>query len=206
MKICLTRFRAKFQYPTAYQVHLLAGALAGKQESKRMCLYHYTHNGMDAELWLQTVGPTTVDDTGPWKAEMQTLDLSTMKLGPQLGFRVRLSPCITQQGHRRDLVEYVKSKGGRSMTWDEARQETPRMWFDQRVDHLGFTVGDLAVEGSRWTKFTKPGCADPVEFGELDVAGIMTITNIERFLNTATNGMGKERAFGCGLMFLYEVE
>lgn len=100
--IFLTRMKAPFALPTPYQIHMMAGDIAGNQTSRRKCLYRFDLNGFNTEMWLQTEESPNLDKC-PWKAETQSLNLSGFQNGRQLGFRVRMNPAICVEGRRRDL-------------------------------------------------------------------------------------------------------
>lgn len=194
--IYLTRLEGPYQFPSPYQVHSMVGDLVGKQPHR--CLYRYDHRGTSAEVWVQTKAPLGMDSVPGWKTETQALDLADV--GTQLGFRVRLNPTVCVEGKKRDLIGYIKGDA----SWFQARERAIRHWFDQRAEALGFRVGDFAIEDHRWREVDKPGY--PVCFGEVDVAGILTVTDKAKLIAAVENGLGRERAFGCGLMFLYEVQ
>jgi len=203
--VFLTRLKAPFAFPSPYQIHLMTGDIAGEQVSRRKCLHRFDDAGINTEMWLQTEAPPNLDKS-PWKAETHALDLSGINAGQQMGFRVRLSPSVCVKGRRQDMVGYVKQTLPPHMqSCSAARPEAVKQWFAKRADSLGFTVNDFEIEGHRWQKIDKPGAAKPIEFNELDVAGIMTVTDTAKLINAVKNGIGRERAFGCGMMFLYVV-
>lgn len=199
MNIYRTLLKSKFQFPTLYQIHLMVGELAGPNRVDDRCLYCFDHNGTTASIMIQTRKPIPLDDLGPWQGTCQEMPIPDAE---RFGFRVRLSPTICVQGHRKDLVGYLREKNG--LTWDESRFEAPNVWFDKRVQHLGFRVDECTVENFAWTKFTKPD-GNTVEFPELDVAGILRVSDREQFEKSVANGIGDERAYGCGMILLYQV-
>ena len=199
MNIYRTLLKSKFQFPTLYQIHLMVGELAGVNNTNNRCLYCFDHDGTTANVMIQTRKPIPLDDLGPWRGTCQEMQIPDAE---QFGFRIRLTPTICVQGHKKDLVGYIREKNG--LTWDESRFEAPNVWFDKRVQHLGFRVDECTVEGFSWAKFTKPD-GNIVEFPTLDVAGILRVSDRGQFEKSVTNGIGDERAYGCGLILLYQV-
>lgn len=199
MKIYHTLLKSRFQFPTVYQIHLMVGELAGPNKSNNRCLYRYDHDGTKAQILMQTRNPVDLADLGPWQGSSQEIEIPDQE---RFGFRVRLSPMVFSKGRRIDLVGHLKRTKG--LTWDESRCEAPNVWFDKRMNLLGFRVDECATEGYTWTKFQKPD-GKMVEYPELDVAGILRVKDRDKFLSIIANGIGDERAFGCGMILLFKI-
>lgn len=76
-----------------------------------------------------------------------------------------------------------------------------RAWLDRKASQGGFTVLDLAIgESVRVVEYV--AYKNPVQFGAVPFLGRLRITDPEAFRKTFTAGIGRHRAWGCGMMSL----
>lgn len=75
-------------------------------------------------------------------------------------------------------------------------------WLEHQGKRHGFTV-DLkktSVRSIRWVSFKKTSSNNPVSFKEAAFEGVLTVTDSTLFRNALINGIGREKAYGMGLM------
>lgn len=76
-------------------------------------------------------------------------------------------------------------------------------WLLKRAEHLGFELNEdeLQVTGSRWYRFRKKKDEKTyVSLLAVTFEGILTVRDAELFKQTLCNGIGREKAFGMGLL------
>jgi CRISPR system Cascade subunit CasE len=68
---------------------------------------------------------------------------------------------------------------------------------------VGFApeIDSLRIDGDDTVRISRGG-GKPVEFGRLDFEGVIEVTNPAALLAAVVTGLGRARAFGCGLMLL----
>lgn len=78
--------------------------------------------------------------------------------------------------------------------------EEIQAWFARKGGGSGFEVNSeqIAINGRRVSRFKK-GSGTAVLF-QVDLSGTLKVTDKELFFKTFCKGIGRGRAFGCGLM------
>ncbi len=107
---------------------------------------------------------------------------------PQYRFEVVINP-IKRESASRKIVPM------------RTREEVAQ-WFSSRSSSWGFTIAkeNLEVTDIFVDTFTKNN--QKVTLGKAKIQGILQIENKEAFLQAFSNGLGKGKAFGCGLLQL----
>ena len=113
--------------------------------------------------------------------------------------------------HRHDVVMDEKKRIG----WSEMRPENRppfyrivadggHRWLNARSSQNGFEVAatDVSVERYMRYKYSNKNGKQRIQFSTLDFTGILTVTRPDDFINMLFSGIGKSRAFGCGLMLV----
>ncbi len=80
-------------------------------------------------------------------------------------------------------------------------EDVARSWLEGQGKLRGFTLDSLAVENYRVSGLKRRGGKDAT-FGILDLKGLLTVSDPEEFTKTLFRGLGRARAFGCGLMLV----
>lgn len=87
-------------------------------------------------------------------------------------------------------------------------QEQQRQWLLERAERNGFLLykDGFDVVETKWLKFRK-GEAKNTEVTLRSAAfeGMLTITDISLFKDALVNGIGRAKAYGCGLMTLARI-
>lgn len=145
--------------------------------------------------------------------------------GQVLAFELRANPVISHtidgKSRRDDVVMHKKKQllAERSLKswsdWDDACPEKPALyelvqeacsnWLVQRAENYGFKLLDienrLNVNGYLQQRADKKG----IRFTSVDFSGLLQVTNPTVFEQSLLKGIGKAKAFGCGLMLIRRV-
>lgn len=73
-------------------------------------------------------------------------------------------------------------------------------WLAQQGAQHGFDLAALTLKGYQPVRLPRAGRAATI--GVFDVAGVLTVRAPEDFLLKLTQGLGRSKAFGCGLMLI----
>jgi CRISPR system Cascade subunit CasE len=81
-----------------------------------------------------------------------------------------------------------------------------RTWFILKEKDCGFTLENDRMEATSYRQqlLRKRGSRE-ISFSSVDLSGVLTVTDIEKFKNTLFNGLGRSKAFGCGLLLIKPV-
>jgi CRISPR system Cascade subunit CasE len=80
-------------------------------------------------------------------------------------------------------------------------------WLQARAESNGFSVAPelVTVDGYQQHESYAKQQKRPVRYSTVDFQGILTVTDPERFRTALFSGIGKAKAFGCGLMLIRRV-
>ncbi|MBA3343230.1 MAG: type I-E CRISPR-associated protein Cas6/Cse3/CasE [Gemmatimonadaceae bacterium] len=135
---------------------------------------------------------------------------ATVARGEEHGRRGKPCDVVMDVLYRMPKTERAVS---RSATIDKAGYE----WLARRGEKDGFDISSEPKEGHRETSsgssarvlsyrtLTLPRRGKPARIGVLDFEGKLQVTDPERFLRAIANGVGRAKAFGCGLMLIRRV-
>ena len=102
-----------------------------------------------------------------------------------------------------ELVQKGEDTGGdfRTSRRMDIANDVARSWFAKQGTHRGYSVENLAVEDYRARKVKRPGSKDAT-IGILDLKGVLKVSEPEKLTDTLYNGIGRSKAFGCGLLLV----
>jgi CRISPR system Cascade subunit CasE len=134
--------------------------------------------------------------------------------GDRLGFTLRANPVVArpeaigQRGKRHDVVMDLLRDvphGERAKARPEAMLTAGRAWLARQGEAHGFApLGDAAVDGYASVRIPRT-TGKPAVFGVLDISGVLEVRDPLAFLTRLSQGFGRARAFGCGLMLIRRV-
>ncbi|MBY4678204.1 type I-E CRISPR-associated protein Cas6/Cse3/CasE [Marinobacterium arenosum] len=75
-------------------------------------------------------------------------------------------------------------------------------WLELRAERNGFQLAGNALEATGYEWRPLPEKGRNAGFSSVDYQGALTVTDPERFTRMLHQGLGKARAFGCGLMLV----
>jgi CRISPR system Cascade subunit CasE len=149
-------------------------------------------------------------ESKPWEPRLRA--------GDRLGFMLRANPTVARgsstrvpgergvRGKRHDVVMDALrdvAPGARAAHRPDAIIAAGRQWLIQQGARGGFVPRDdsLRIDGYDTVRISRTG-GKPVEFGWLDFEGVIEVTDPAALLAAVLTGLGRARAFGCGLMLL----
>lgn len=128
--------------------------------------------------------------------------------GDRLAFALRANATRDRKGQGRvDVVMdalHAVPQAERASRRMEIAQTEARAWLDRQGAKAGFRL--LGVEVGDYSVAALPSHRGPrrgqPQFGILDMTGLLELTNPATFLPALTQGFGRAKAFGCGLMLI----
>lgn len=193
-------------YSAPYIVHQLVADLFA--DGDRQHLYRVTARapGRAHVLVLSAVPPNDGVSGHPWGSATQ---LETKAFDPELQRGMVLDYEIRVNATR--IVTYADGKKKRKDVWDavfEADRDDRRSPHDVYRAYLDRKLqGAARICGTRVTERggVRAARADrrhPIQFIAANAIGSLVIEDPERFLDLVREGIGRAKAFGCGLLCL----
>ncbi|MGP4102539.1 type I-E CRISPR-associated protein Cas6/Cse3/CasE [Nonomuraea sp. KM90] len=173
-----------------------------------------------AETYLYIVSPAKPDlthlveeagwpETGRWQAHNYEPLLSRLAKGDIWAFRLTANPVHSIRRKADEPTKVTAHVGRRhQMDWLLQRQEKAGFVIvekapEQRL-HTELDQYELAVNDRRQLDFTKAGQRKPVTLVTVTFDGRLQVTDPDALRHTLTAGLGRAKAYGCGLMTLAE--
>lgn len=129
--------------------------------------------------------------------EWQTISydsfLGKIQKGEKRFFRLKANPVITKSA----------GKGNRGKVLAHLTAAQQEQWLFERAQKYGFTIdkSEFKVVKTAWESFEKgTDGGKKVSFRSVVYEGVLTVDNPELFRATLCNGIGREKAYGCGMM------
>ncbi|MGE0516765.1 MAG: type I-E CRISPR-associated protein Cas6/Cse3/CasE [Hyphomicrobiaceae bacterium] len=170
----------------------------------------YLFREVEAGSYL-IISPTAPHDSHKlWCLESQPYE-PALVAGDRLGFILRANPVVTvprpglKRGHRADAIMHAKSKMERRKTFAAADASAVAVdWLAKRGTANGFQVDTsvTSAEGYLQVRVAHKSGEPPIQFSQIDISGILTVRDPTLLQSILTKGIGKARAFGCGLMLI----
>ena len=157
-----------------------------------------------------------VDNTGLWRIDPPKVYDPQLSEGQQLFFMLRVNPVVTvttQSGkqQRHDVVMQEKQRIGYQKLPEMERpplqqlvQQSGINWLRARTDSNGFSIepGQVVADGYQQHRSRIKRQRRLIRYSSVDFQGILTVTSTERFRKALFSGIGKSKAFGCGLLLI----
>jgi CRISPR system Cascade subunit CasE len=141
-----------------------------------------------------------------------------IRAGERFAFDLRVNPVVTRpvegksRSTRHDVLMDAKRRARSQDISDpgrlaEIRENAVRDWFSRRCSVLGCRVpGEedgaiLEVSGYRRHVLAKQG-RKPIQFCSVDIAGVIEVTDPDKFRAGLFRGIGPAKSFGCGLLLI----
>jgi CRISPR system Cascade subunit CasE len=150
---------------------------------------------------------------------VRLFDVETKPFAPMLAagqrrrFRLRASPSCNERrsgenrGKRVDPVAHALrglSREQRQACRHDLLQRVGRDWLGRQGERCGFRLprdAPLLVDGEDWRAIPRRE-QRPATFSVLDFEGVLEVDDVAEFLKKLAAGIGRARAFGCGLMLI----
>jgi len=157
-----------------------------------------------------------VDNSGMWLIDSPKLYEPKLSEGQQLFFSLRVNPVVTVTNadgkkQRHDVVMHEKKLIGFDKLPVSERPSLQGLittscvqWLDSRAEANGFMVdpGRLRVEAYQQHTNRSKKYSKPVRYSTVDFEGVLTVLDVQKFTKMLFGGIGKAKAFGCGLMLI----
>ena len=133
--------------------------------------------------------------TGETRAYQSLLD--RIKPGQRLRFRLRANPVRSVQTER----------GARGKIFPHVTISQKQSWLMKKAESKGFRVeeGGFEIVETRTVRFYRQGKRNPVELSVAVFEGELTVTDPVQFTQALTQGIGRAKAYGCGLITVLEI-
>ncbi len=149
--------------------------------------------------------------------DVETKDFSpVLAAGDRLGFSLRANPTRSrrdEQGRQRrhDVVMDALPKDGRAEARQAVITREGRRWLEAQAAKSGFRLAEdddfddarLRVDGYSQWRLPRLGSKGTVSV--VDFTGEMEVTDPPLFLARLAEGIGRAKAFGCGLLLIRRV-
>ncbi len=157
-----------------------------------------------------------VDKSGIWLVDKPKPYDPKLVEGQRLFFNLRANPVVTVatvEGKklRHDVVMNAKKQMGfdalppadRPML-QQLVQDSCMPWLQMRSELNGFSIEPnlVTVDGYQQHESFAKQQKRPVRYSTVDFQGILTVTDSDRFRSALFSGIGKAKAFGCGLLLV----
>ena len=156
------------------------------------------------------------DNTGLWRIDTAKEYNPHFSAGQRLFFMLRANPVVTvttasgrQQRH--DVVMQEKRRIGYRPMPDMVRPSMQQLiqqcgvrWLSERMEHNGFSIEpeQVVAAGYQQHRFRIKRHTHLIRYSTMDFQGTLKITNTDRFRDALFSGIGKSKAFGCGLLLI----
>lgn len=140
-----------------------------------------------------------------------------LREGQRLQFSLRANPtrAIKSADGRRqrvDVVMHSKKLAQARAEGDEIPRTTPgrvqeaaTAWLLEREQQLGCRIAPETVRADSYRQHAIRRKGQTITFSSVDLTGLMTVRDPERVVASAKRGVGRAKAFGCGLLLLRPV-
>ena len=105
-------------------------------------------------------------------------------------------------------IQKYDTKRGRGKVIAHITPEHQGEWLKKQAEKQGFALkdGEWLVTGSRWYIFRKKRYKkDRVRMLAVTYEGVLTVTDAQAFKNALVKGIGREKAYGMGLLTVAKV-
>lgn len=140
-------------------------------------------------------------DECQWEIKPYDPFLERLCNGQQWRFRLRANPV-----HSSACIKAEKTGRGKIFALVTVNQQ--KQWLASRSNSNGFTLENGAFDAvhSQWSKFRKgQDTGREVSLYMVSFEGLLTITDISLFRKALIEGIGRAKAYGCGLLTLARV-
>lgn len=199
----------KMQNSGPYAIHQWLWQLFPNQE-KRCFLFREERIGKGYQYYLLSeIAPLTnhelfLVETKPYQPKLT--------VGMKLIFSLRANPVVFKNGKRSDVMMNAKYQAKQQGLDNEIKirqNEAAINWLIKQSEFRGFSLSttdgqqlDCTVINYTQEQFIKKSNLKPITYSSVDYQGVLTVTDVDLFLNTIYQGVGKSKGFGCGLFLL----
>ncbi len=209
----LFAFLSKKSGADGYAAHQLLWGLFPNTGKKTRDFLYYKQEGGRTPFFLIISHDRPVKNDA---LEVYTKEyLPKLKEGDKLAFSLRANPVISRKENGKSvrhnvLVNAKQRLRGQDLSYGEifdASQIVAKKWLILQGERTGFScsLDSITVNGYKKHSFYKKKSNMPIKFSSIDYEGILSVTDPEKFVEMLKSGLGKSKAFGCGLMLVRRV-
>lgn len=150
-------------------------------------------------------------DARTWTTDVKPFD-PDLHPGMVLQFSLRVNATVKKYGSYHDVVmnykyELENEEGVPREEWppeSEIEYEAGLEWLKKRDEKNGFRCREdsLQIQRHETHRFKKRDSGRKIHLGILDMSGLLEVIDERKFVDTLREGMGKSRAYGCGMMMV----
>lgn len=159
------------------------------------------------------------DTSGIWLIDPPKPYAPKLSHGQSLAFTLRANPVITVtppigKKQRHDVVMHEKKRIGYDKLHINERPPLQHLiqtsclhWLQARAESNGFSIKPekVTVDAYQQHESLSRQGKKAVRYSTVDFQGFLTVTDIDLFNQALFNGIGKSKAFGCGLLLVRRV-
>lgn len=177
---------------TVYDLHkLLWQCFPGRPEAKREFLFRCDHSDAEQKILMLSSNAPEQCAWADWDG-VKELDVN-FPSGSLYWFRLRANP----------TVRINRDRKLRALTGEEELNA----WVKRKGELCGFALRSEAEYSScRLEQFFKTPGGAPVSLNVVDIGGVLAVTDSAAFGEAFRKGIGRGRAFGCGMLLLKRIE
>ena len=204
----LVEILIKLQKNDAYATHQLLWQLFHHQDDRQFIYRQELQpNGLPIFWVLSHVEP---DVSFPqWSIQTKTF-LPLLQKGQRLAFKLRANPTVWNNTtkKRHDVMMNTKYQamleGIDKEKLPELMQQAARQWLcdTKRIDNWGISFDVVPDIESCTQHRSEKRSGQHIKFTSVDYQGILTVQDPDKFLKQYSQGFGRAKAFGCGLMLI----
>ena len=140
---------------------------------------------------------------------------SELSAGDMLAFSLRANPAVAvkapgQRGKRADAIMHAKraarerEANGIETLNDEGQEKAALDWLYKREARLGvaFDRKRCSAAGYDVIRAGKSANGGKISFAAVDYGGVLEVCEPQTFVAALSAGIGKAKAYGCGLMLI----
>ncbi len=160
-----------------------------------------------------------IDKTGIWCIDPPKVYNPRLSEGQKLSFMLRANPVITVatvdgKKQRHDVVMQEKKRIGYKQIPEKERQPLQQLvqqssmkWLTARMGINGFSLEPQQVIADGYQQYRSSINKQQhlIRYSTVDFQGILTVTDIDLFRKALFSGIGKSKAFGCGLLLIKRI-
>jgi CRISPR system Cascade subunit CasE len=160
-------------------------------------------------LWYVLSTRPPEDKHGLFEIGTKVFD-PALEEGSRVNFVLRVNATIEVPGakggrsKRQDIIATRLSsvpQNERQKKADEVALLAMTDWMKRREAAAGFEIEDLTVIARQWIRIPR-GKGRPATIATTDVTGTVKVKNALAFRETMRSGLGRAKAFGCGMMMI----
>ena len=137
--------------------------------------------------------------------------------GQKLAFSITANPVVSKKTEGRvrsvkhdvwmDAKKKAQNRGVDKTSIFQACEDASKRWLIEQGGSRGFIVNnnDFIIDGYIQNRIYKKKNGKVIRFSSIHYEGVLKVTDTEKFLSTLYKGLGRAKAFGCGLMLVKRV-